>query len=215
MGRLERSEERDRAIEAALPHVAVDGWTERALHAGLVDAGFAPDDLAFLFPRGPIEAIEVWGDLVDRRMVERVREMPLGTMRVRDKVAAAVMARLAEVEPHKEAARRALAVLALPVNAAAAARITARTVDSVWRAIGDRSSDFNWYTKRATLAAVHGATLLFWLGDDSPGAERTRAFLDRRIDSLMLIPRLQKRIEHVVSRLPDPFRLLGRLRRAT
>ncbi len=215
MGQLERSEERDRAVEAALPHVAVDGWTERALRAGLARSGFAPDDLTLLFPRGPIEAIEVWSDLVDRRMVERVREMPLGSMRVRDKVAAAVMARLAEISPHKEAARRALAVLALPVNAAATTRITARTVDSVWRAIGDRSSDFNWYTKRATLAAVYGATLLFWLGDNSPGAERTRAFLDRRINSLMLIPRLQKQLAGVVSRLPDPFRLLGRLRRAT
>lgn len=214
MSEIERSEERDRAIEAVLPHVAADGWTERALRAGLADAGFAPDDLSFLFPRGPIEAIEVWADLVDRRMVERVRVMPLDTMRVRDKVAAAVMARLAEVEPHKEAARRALALLALPVHAGAAARITARTVDSVWRAIGDRSADFNWYTKRATLAAVYGATLLFWLGDDSPAAERTRAFLDRRIEALMLIPRLQKRIDAVVSRLPDPFRLLGRLRRA-
>ncbi|WP_114374976.1 COQ9 family protein [Elioraea thermophila] len=214
MSEIERSEERDRAIEAALPHVAVDGWTQRALRAGLAEAGFAPEDVSFLFPRGPIEAIEVWSDLVDRRMVERVRQMPLETLRVRDKVAAAVMARLGEVEPHKEAARRALALLALPVHAAAAARITARTVDSVWRAIGDRSADFNWYTKRATLAAVYGATLLFWLGDDSPGAERTRAFLDRRIESLMLIPRLQKRIDAVVSRLPDPFRLLGRLRRA-
>lgn len=214
MSEIERSEERDRAIEAALSHVAVDGWTDRALRAGLAEAGFAPEDVSFLFPRGPIEAIEVWSDLVDRRMVERVRQMPLETMRVRDKVAAAVMVRLGEVEPHKEAARRALALLALPVHAAAAARITARTVDSVWRAIGDRSADFNWYTKRATLAAVYGATLLFWLGDDSPGAERTRAFLDRRIESLMLIPRLQKRIDAVVSRLPDPFRLLGRLRRA-
>jgi len=209
---LERSKERDRAVEAALPFVAREGWGERALRAGLVDAGFAADDLPFLFPRGATEAVEVWSDLVDRRMVEQVRALPLATMRVRDKVAAAVIARLEEANPNKEAARRALALLALPSNAAAALRVTARTVDSVWRAIGDRSTDFNWYTKRATLAGVYSATLLFWLADDSPNMERTRAFLDRRIESLMLIPHMQKRIDAIRSRIPDPFRLLGRLR---
>ncbi|MDW8444237.1 MAG: COQ9 family protein [Acetobacteraceae bacterium] len=212
MRELERSAERDRAIEAALGIVAAEGWTERALRTGLTKAGLAEDDLARVFPGGTLEAIEVWADLVDRRMTERVRALPLETMRVRDKVAAAVMARLAEVAPHKEAVRRAVALLALPANAPVAARVTARTVDAVWRAIGDRAEDLSWYTKRATLAAVYGATLVFWLGDDSPGGERTRAFLDRRIESLMVIPRLRKRILSVVSCLPDPFRLLGRPR---
>ncbi|MCS6853464.1 MAG: COQ9 family protein, partial [Elioraea sp.] len=154
MRELERSAERDRAIEAALGIVAAEGWTERALRTGLTKAGLAEDDLARVFPGGTLEAIEVWADLVDRRMTERVRALPLETMRVRDKVAAAVMARLAEVAPHKEAVRRAVALLALPANAPVAARVTARTVDAVWRAIGDRAEDLSWYTKRATLAAV-------------------------------------------------------------
>ncbi|MFQ3623356.1 MAG: COQ9 family protein [Acetobacteraceae bacterium] len=214
MGRIERSEERDRAVEAALPHVALDGWTASALRAGLSDAGFDQADLPLLFPDGPVEAVEVWGDLADRRMLESLATLDLASMRVRDRVATAVMIRLEQAAAHREAVRRALALLALPQNAAAAARATARTVDAVWRGIGDRSADFSWYTKRATLAAIYGATLLFWLNDESEGAERTRRFLDRRIETLMLIPKLQKRLAGIASRLPDPFRLLGRLRGA-
>lgn len=214
MGGIERSAERDRAVEATLPHVALDGWTAKALRAGLADAGLDPADLTLLFPRGPVEAIEVWGDLADRRMADAVGALDLPAMRIRDRVTAAIRLRLEQNAGYKEAALRATALLALPQNAPAAARMTARTVDAIWRAIGDRSADFSWYTKRASLAAIYGATMLYWLRDDSEGAEATLRFLDRRIDALMLIPKVQRRLGALAAHLPDPFRLLGRLRRA-
>lgn len=214
MGGIERSTERDRAVAATLPHVALDGWTTKALRAGLADAGLDPADLTLVFPRGPIEAIEVWCDLADRRMAEALGVLDLASMRVRDRVTAAIRLRLEQNAGYREAAARATALLALPHNASAAARITARTVDTIWRAIGDSSADFSWYTKRASLAAIYGATVLYWLRDDSEGAEATLRFLDRRIEAIMLIPKVQRRLGELAARLPDPFGLLGRLRRA-
>jgi ubiquinone biosynthesis protein COQ9 len=214
MGAIERSEERDRAVEAALPHVPLDGWTGKALRAGLADAGFDPADLALLFPGGTIEAIEVWCDLADRRMAEALGTLDLASMRIRDRVATAIRIRLEQNAGRKEAVARATALLALPQNAVAAARITARTVDAIWVAIGDRSTDISWYTKRASLAAIYSATLLYWLRDESLEAEATLRFLDRRIEALMLIPKVQRRLADVAARLPDPFGILGRLRRA-
>lgn len=214
MAPIERSEERDRAVEAALPHVPLDGWTGKALRAGLADAGMDPADLPLLFPGGAVEAIEVWCDLADRRMAEALAALDLGAMRVRDRVTAAIRVRLEQNAGRKEAVARATALLALPQNAPAAARITARTVDAIWVAIGDRSADISWYTKRASLAAIYTATILYWLRDDSPDAEATLRFLDRRIETLMLIPKVQRRLGEIAARLPDPFGLLGRLRRA-
>jgi ubiquinone biosynthesis protein COQ9 len=125
-----------------------------------------------------------------------------------------VMCRLAMVRGHKEAVGRAIALLSLPQNAPVAARTAFRTVDTIWRAIGDRSSDFSWYTKRASLGAIYAATLLYWLNDDSEDDARTAAFLDRRIEALMLIPKVQGRLRAIAERLPDPFALLRRLRPA-
>lgn len=213
MGGVERSEERDRAVEAILPHVPLDGWTVKALRAGLADAGFDPADLPLLFPGGAVEAIEVWCDLADRRMAAAVAELDLPAMRIRDRVTAAIRIRLEQTAGHKEAVARAVALLALPPNGPAALRITARTVDAIWVAIGDRSADFSWYTRRASLAAIYTATLLYWLGDHSPEAEATLRFLDRRIEALMLIPRLQRRLAEAARAIPDPFGLFGRLRR--
>jgi ubiquinone biosynthesis protein COQ9 len=95
-----------------------------------------------------------------------------------------VTIRLEGAEPHREAVRRALGLQSLPWNVPSALRTVARTVDAMWAAAGDTSSDFSWYTRRATLAGVYGATLTFWLRDEEPGFPATRAFLDRRLADL-------------------------------
>ena len=93
------------------------------------------------------------------------------------------------------AVRRAAAVLALPRHAGLAARCTARTVDAIWHAVGDRAADFSWYTKRATLAAIYTATTLYWLRDTSEDDAATLAFLDRRLAGLGRITALRRRLQ--------------------
>ena len=51
--------------------------------------------------------------------------------------------------------------------------VAANTVDAIWYAAGDSATDFNFYTKRGLLAAVYGATMLYWLDDRSPDCTDT------------------------------------------
>jgi ubiquinone biosynthesis protein COQ9 len=177
---VERSAERDAAIAALLPHVPFDGWTRRALRAGLADIGVAPDDAELLFPGGAADMIEAFCDWADRRMADGAATLD-PAMRLHQRVRAVIALRLEQNRPHKEAIRRALALLALPGHARLAAVCTARTVDAIWHAAGDRSADFSWYTKRAILAAVYGATVLYWLRDQGEDDAETLGFLDRRL----------------------------------
>ena len=117
-----------------------------------------------------------------------------------ERVRAVVALRLEQNHAHKEAIRRALAVLALRGRASAAAACTARTVDAIWHAAGDTSADFSWYTKRAILASVYTSTLLFWLRDSSEADAATLEFLDRRLAGVGGIGKLRKRAEAVVER---------------
>jgi ubiquinone biosynthesis protein COQ9 len=180
---IERGPERDAALLAALPDIAFDGWGLEALRR----AGVPDPDL--LFPGGAAEMVEAWCDLTDRRMAELARPEGGLTSRVRGLVAW----RLADAEPHKEAVRRAITMMAMPFHARMAARCTARSVDAIWHAAGDRSADASWYSKRALLAAIFSATLLFWLRDASDGAAETLAFLDRRLADIGRIARLRGR----------------------
>jgi ubiquinone biosynthesis protein COQ9 len=201
----ERMPERDRAILAMLPHVPFDGWTRRGLRAGVADAGMPADEADLLFPLGTVDMIETFCDLADRQMEQAAAALP--ETRVSARVRAVIALRLAQNRPHKEAIRRALAVLALPHNARAAAACTARTVDAIWHAAGDRSADFSWYTKRAILTVVYSTTVLYWLRDASEDDEATLAFLDRRLAGAGRIGRLRGRADRLLARLPRPSRL--------
>ncbi len=190
----ERSAERDAAIEALLPNVPFDGWTIAALRAA------AGSDADLLFPGGVTDMIEAYCDLGDRWMEQGAVEADVSSLRLSARVRAIIALRLEQNRPHREAVRRALAILAIPGNAGIAVRCTARTVDTIWHAAGDGSVDFSWYTKRAILAGVYGATLLYWLGDGSEDDARTLAFLDRRLAGVGRIGGVRRRIDAAVRR---------------
>ena len=190
----ERSPERDQAIEAVLPQVGLTGWTMTTL---LRAAG---PDADLLFPGGTLDMIEAYCDWADRRMEEEAAATDMSALRLPQRVRAVLGIRFAQNRDYKDAVRRALGVLAAPGNARVAARCTARTVDAVWHAAGDAAADFSWYTKRAILAAVYGATLLYWLRDYSPEDEATLAFLDRRLAGVGRIGRVRRRGETLMQR---------------
>lgn len=195
----ERSAERDAAIDAMLPNVPFDGWTTRALRRALADAGQSPDDAEILFPGGAADMIEALCDLADRRMEEDAATITETALPAR--VRAIIVQRLNRNRPHKEAIRRAVAILALPRNARLAARCTARTVDAIWHAAGDHSTDFSWYTKRLLLTVVYSATLLFWLRDSTEDDAGTIAFLDRRMAGIGRTLRWRRQAEAALNRL--------------
>ena len=171
--------------QAALPLIERNGLTESMLKQAADKAGMDRAALARLFPKGPLDLVEAISEFHDDEMEKRLAKAKLSTLKIRERTKRAVMARLEILRPHKEAARRAAAFLTLPPHAATGAKLLYRTVDRMWRAAGDTSTDFNFYTKRAILAGVYSSTLLRWFADDSEEEADTSAFLDARIDNVM------------------------------
>ena len=199
--KIEFDETRDRLIEAVRAHVPFDGWGEKALLAAAEDCGIDADTARRAFPRGAASLIEYHAASGDRRMEAALAAETLEGKGVRRRIAAAVRLRLAQEEDHPEAARAALAFLAQPTQARLSLTCLYRTVDKIWFAIGDKSTDFNFYSKRALLAGVYGATFLYWLDDDSEDHGESWAFLDRRLEDVMKLGRLRAKLQ---SFLPSP-----------
>jgi len=181
---MQQDDIKDRLLDAALNHVVFDGWSEATFNAAVAEAGIDPALARALCPRGAVDLALAFHARGDAMMLELLGAAHLDGMRFRDRIALAVRFRL-EAVPDREAVRRGVALFALPQYAADGARAIWGTCDLIWNTLGDTSRDVNWYTKRATLSAVYSSTVLYWLGDDSPGHEATWAFLDRRIDGVM------------------------------
>jgi ubiquinone biosynthesis protein COQ9 len=202
----DRDQDRARLLEAALDHVAFDGWSETAVRAAAADTGIPLERTLNAFPGGATELIAFHSETADRRMLEALELEPLADMKVREKAAKAIRLRLEANYRNREAIRSALTALMMPQNAALAARLLYKTVDAIWYTIGDRSTDFNFYTKRGLLAGVYTATLFYWLNDKSEGAAATWAFLDRRIAEVMKVPMALGKLTQFTERLPFPRR---------
>ncbi len=204
--------DRDALLDAALAHVPFDGWNARALERGAADLGLAPAAARLAFPGGGIDALAHFIARSDRRMCAALEARDLAAMRIRERIVTAIRLRLEEVAPHREAVRRAVALLALPQHAEFSARSLWHTADLIWRAAGDRAADYNYYTKRLILVGVYSGTLLVWIGDDTPGFAATRAFLDRRIDNVMQFEKAKATWRKGARNMPSLTRFLGRLR---
>jgi ubiquinone biosynthesis protein COQ9 len=205
---------RDRLLDAALPHVPFDGWSEATFRAAVSETGTEMAEARALCPRGAVDLALAYHRRGDEEMRRRIRAERLADLRFRDRVAAAVRFRI-EAITDKEAVRRGSALFALPQYAPDGAKAIWGTADAIWEALGDTSDDYNWYTKRGTLSAVYGATVLFWLGDESPGNADTWAFLDRRIEDVMRIEKVKAEVRKnpVLSRLvAGPEWVLSRVR---
>ena len=202
-------------LDAALPHVAFEGWSDRTLCYAVEDAGVDSSFARLAFPRGGVDLALAFHYDRDEVLRRRLEGDDLLGLRFRDRVAHAVALRLEMLTRDREAVRRAATLFALPIFAADGARAIWHTADTIWTALGDESRDYNWYTKRATLSGVYSASFLYWLGDASADMEATRAFIRRRVDDVMQFEGVKAKVAAnplAAVVLKGPQRLLDRIR---
>jgi ubiquinone biosynthesis protein COQ9 len=199
-------------VLAALRHVPFDGWSRKAMRDAARDAGLDAAAADRAFPDGAADMVAAFSRLADQRMIASLEQRDMPALKVRQRVSVGVRTRLEEWTPYREAVRRGIAVFALPQNTGMGLRCLYDTVDAIWYAAGDTATDWNFYSKRALLAGVYSTTALYWLDDRSEGAADSWAFLDRRIDDVMRIPKVGARLKSVRESLFRPVRMFRDVR---
>ncbi|GAA0553700.1 ubiquinone biosynthesis protein COQ9 [Rhizomicrobium palustre] len=186
---------KDAVLDGVLAHAEKDGFTPASLTRVLRERG-APDTL---FPNGMAGVIAYWSERTDTMLAENLKGANLLQLPMRKRIQVAVLARLAILKPHKAAARKAALLLALPQHAGLGAELVWHSADVIWRAAGDLSTDFNYYSKRGILAGVLSSTMIAWFGDDSADQAATITFLEARIDNVMQFEKLKARVKDACS----------------
>jgi len=199
-------------LEAVLPHVPFDGWSNISLKRGVENSDLPTGAEELYFPGGPLEMIKFWNGEMDKAVKADLAKLDLTKMRIRDKVTAGVLSRLYAIGPFEEAARRAISRTALPDGLLLGPKILWAAADTIWRAVGDTSTDINYYSKRTTLSAVISTSLASWLTDDDPEKAKARAFLDARIENVMQFEGAKYKAKKRLAGMPSPAEILGGLR---
>ena len=67
--------------------------------------------------------------------------------------------------------------------------------DEIWFLSGDKSTDYNFYTKRFLLMKIYALTFSFFIFDRSEKFENTKRFLEKQIKLVLGFGRLKQKIK--------------------
>jgi ubiquinone biosynthesis protein COQ9 len=198
----------ERLIKAAIPHAARLGWTRLMMAAAARDCGLTVPEAELLLPHGPRDLAALMAQRHDRIALEALAGFDPASLKVRERIRLAVLARCEAAMSDETATRRWAGYLCLPGNVALSSRLVWASADALWRWAGDTATDENHYSKRALLAEILVSTLAVRLAS---GATAAGAHLDGRIAGVMAFERWKAGVK------PGPFAAriagaLGRLR---
>jgi ubiquinone biosynthesis protein COQ9 len=171
-----------RLLEQAIRLAPLEGWTGRMTRLAGQAAGFSEGETELLLPRGPADLAALLSRRHDARALMMLQAVEPATLKVRERIARAVEARLDAAGDDEAAARRWAGFLALPQNLALGAQLAWESADALWRWAGDTATDENHYSKRALLAGILTGAIALRLNASRGAALR---FAARRIDEVM------------------------------
>ena len=186
-------DKRSLILERLMLAAPFDGFGVYALQEAAKQSGVDKKELAHLFPKGLADAIRFFYLQENQTLTQAFSGDKLTGMRVPEKIQTLILARLSHWYTNREGIKRLVSYQALPWNFSVSLQHVYESVDTLWRIAGDTATDFNFYTKRLSLAAVYSATLLFWLEDNSPQQEETALFLKRRLNDIATLGKYTKK----------------------
>ena len=169
-------------LDAAIVRAPAMGWNSRMVRAACDDNGLSLGDEELLLPNGARDLAALLSRRHDDRALATLAELDVASLKIRERIARAVSARLEAGAQDLEATRRCAAFLALPTNADLGLKLAWESADHLWHWAGDTATDWNHYSKRTILSAILiPAMTMRWFD----GRDAADAFVSRRIDNVM------------------------------
>jgi len=115
--------------------------------------------------------------------------------KVRDKIKLALLTKITlnDAAILKETVK----FLTKPQNTNLAFKSLANSCDKIWIYAGDKSADFNYYTKRTLLAGIYSATIVYYIKNseqDTLNEQDLELFISKRIDEILKLGSFKTKI---------------------
>lgn len=198
----------ERLLDAALPLAPELGWNRRLTARAGREIGLALGETELLLPHGARDLAALLSRRHDRLAFEALSDVDPKSLKVRERIARAVAARVSAALADEPALRGWCGFLALPMNLPLALRLVWDSADAIWRWAGDTATDENHYSKRAILSGILISTLAVRM---NAGPEAEAAHLAASIDKVMAFEKWKAGI-HPAETAKEIAQALGRIR---
>lgn len=186
-------------FESLLPFIAQKGWHMDAIDQWVHETNQHKTLLQLHFPNNISDLIDFMTEKLNHDLISTLQEINFIKIKVPVKIKTALMTRFELMQPYKDILRHEQQYFKNPLHIPQGLKNLYKIVDTIWFSIGDQTTDFNFYTKRLTLSGIYTSTFYYWLKDESTDIINTSMFIDRRLESLKIIPNIKKNIKKLFS----------------
>lgn len=137
------------------------------------------------------ELLAAYKQYVATLLLEKLSKLNIDNFRTGQKIQAALQIKIDIIDQWKEAEKLAIQ----STDFSSQLQYTASLSDKIWRWAGDTSTDYNFYTKRLILGGIMMSSQIFWLEDSSQSSEKTKEFIQNRIDETAIIGIIKKELK--------------------
>ena len=167
-------------------------WSPELIQKAEQLCGFSVGYHCILFTNGHAGMLKEFENWQDDQMLS-ILSKKAKPAKIRAQIALALEVRIMQTVP-KHVAMNNSAFFLIPTNILAGNEAACHTCDLIWKYAGDKSTDFNYYTKRGLLLPVYLSARAFYFADNSENHVETTEFIKNALDNIINIASFKHRL---------------------
>ncbi len=206
MTNIENTVEKDRALAREKFVQELVKYLEDNKGSAIDEASFdAVNDICafskcywrILFEQGAREIATSMESMQDEYMIKALLAVEEKPEKIREKIAWALNSRVID-SGGKTLKLKLSSFFLIPDNLPQGIKSASKTCDLIWRYAGDKSTDFNYYTKRGLLLSVYMKARTFYFADDSEDHFKTKEYIKEALDNVIKIGGVKRKIQQKI-----------------
>ena len=192
--------QKNRFLKDFLVVSSKDGWNLNVFNKVKKKLKYSSTLINKLFPKKLEDLILFYNVAINQELSKIYKKRKFDKKkRIRISILNAVKTRFELMEKNKETIKKSLLLFSNPSYQILSSKLIYNTVDHIWKLIGDKSSDYNFYTKRAILASIYSFAFFIWINDRSKNLDKTFNFLEKSIMNMNLVTTVKNRLKKTIN----------------
>ena len=186
---------RKEIFKISIQYIQDNGWNKNLFKLVSNNSEYNYDEIVALFPNYHIDLLKFYFNQLNEEMSSSFDNLENIPSKTHKKIREIILLRLNIYAKQKKLIKKTYFTIILPRYSKISSLLLFKTVDQMWFIAGDKSTDFNYYSKRLILATIYSSTVLYFLRSNF-NYPKTVIFLDKQLIKVSKIPNLKKKINN-------------------
>ncbi len=211
---IDSLENKQLILEKFLDNIAFEGVGEEVLEKSILESNLKPEHKELIFEEGVLSALEFYFNQIIQNLAQKIEShQNFSDLKIRQKIKFSVLEIFKYQTDHKLATSRILSFYFDiknftksnygPKPFSLAFKNLYRFSDQIWYLIGDKSTDYNFYTKRLVLSKLIAKSSKIFVDDVTTDLQKTSQAIDNEIENIMKFEKAKSQIKQNVENLSE------------